>query len=157
MAKYPLEKLIGLRAHRMDEAQRNKQLTEKKLEQGIIAVKNKEKEIVDYKKWKEEEAQRRYDSIMYKKLSNDQFEKFKQDISNLNIGELKLIDEKHELEKQVEELKEEVKKAAQVLKEMSAELHKIEEHKKIWLEMQRIELERKEESELEDFHAKKLY
>ncbi len=157
MAKYPLEKLIGLRAHRMDEAQRNKQLTEKKLEQAVHAVQAKIKEIEEYRKWKEEEAQRRYNEIMNKTLSNEQFEKFKQDISNLNVGELKLIDEQHELEKNVENLKEEVKKAAQLLKEMSSELHKIEEHKKIWMEMQRIELERKEESELEDFHAKKNY
>ena len=95
MAKYPLEKLIGLRSHRVDEAQRARMLAQKKVEQAQTAIKKKIQEIEDYKVWKEEETVRRYDSVMFKELSNDAFEKFKQDLANLNIGELKLQDELH--------------------------------------------------------------
>ncbi len=154
MATYPLAKLIGLRAHRVDEAQRNRVLAEKKVEQAKKNVLQKQKEIDEYKIWKEQEAQRRYDEVMFKELSSDKFEKFKQDIANLNIGELKLIDEKHTLEQEVETLKIELEKSKEALKKASADLNKLEEHRKIWTEAQRIENERKEETELEDFHKK---
>lgn len=155
MATYPLAKLIGLRSHRVDEAQRGRMLAQKKVEQAQIAIKQKKKEIADYKVWKEEETLRRYDSVMYKELSAEAFEKFKQDLANLNIGELKLEDELHTLKDNEVTLKKELEEAKLVVKKATADLNKLEEHKKIWIEMQRIENERKEESELEDFHAKK--
>ena len=155
MATYPLAKLIGLRAHRVDEAQRNRMLAQKKVEQAQTAIKNKIQEIEDYKVWKEEETVRRYDSVMFKELSNEAFEKFKQDLANLNIGELKLQDELRELKNNEVTLKKECDEAKLVVKKATADLNKLEEHKKIWLEMQRIEIERKEESEREDFHTKK--
>ena len=155
MATYPLAKLIGLRSHRVDEAQRGRMLAQKKVEQAQIAIKQKKKEIADYKVWKEEETLRRYDSVMYNELSAEAFEKFKQDLANLNIGELKLEDELHTLKDNEVTLKKELEEAKLVVKKATADLNKLEEHKKIWIEMQRIENERKEESELEDFHAKK--
>lgn len=155
MATYPLAKLIGLRSHRVDEAQRNRMLAQKKVEQAQSAIKKKKQEIEDYKVWKEEETVRRYDGVMYKELSSDSFEKFKQDLANLNIGELKLIDELHTLETDEVNLKKELEDAKNLVRKATADLNKLEEHKKIWLEIQRIENERKEESELEDFHSKK--
>ncbi|WP_281071865.1 type III secretion system stalk subunit SctO [Succinivibrio dextrinosolvens] len=155
MATYPLAKLIGLRSHRVDEAQRGRLLAQKKVEQAQTAIKQKKQEIADYKVWKEEETVRRYDSVMYKELSAEAFEKFKQDLANLNIGELKLEDELHTLKNNEVTLKKELEDAKLLVKKATADLNKLEEHKKIWLEMQRIENERKEESELEDFHAKK--
>lgn len=155
MATYPLAKLIGLRSHRVDEAQRNRMLAQKKVEQAQSAIKKKKQEIEDYKVWKEEETVRRYDGVMYKELSSDSFEKFKQDLANLNIGELKLIDELHTLETDEVKLKKELEDAQNLVRKATADLNKLEEHKKIWLEIQRIENERKEESELEDFHSKK--
>jgi len=155
MATYPLAKLIGLRSHRVDEAQRNRMLAQKKVEQAQSAIKKKKQEIEDYKVWKEEETVRRYDGVMYKELSSDSFEKFKQDLANLNIGELKLIDELHTLETDEAKLKKELEDAKNLVRKATADLNKLEEHKKIWLEIQRIENERKEESELEDFHSKK--
>lgn len=155
MATYPLAKLIGLRSHRVDEAQRNRMLAQKKVEQAQSAIKKKKQEIEDYKVWKEEETVRRYDGVMYKELSSDSFEKFKQDLANLNIGELKLIDELHTLETDEVKLKKELEDAKNLVRKATADLNKLEEHKKIWLEIQRIENERKEESELEDFHSKK--
>ena len=155
MATYPLAKLIGLRSHRVDEAQRNRMLAQKKVEQAQNAIKKKIQEIEDYKDWKEEETVRRYDSVMFKELSNEAFEKFKQDLANLNIGELKLQDELRVLKNEEETLKIELDKAKNAVKQATADLNKLEEHKKIWLEIQRLENERKEESELEDFHTKK--
>ncbi|MBQ9221010.1 MAG: YscO family type III secretion system apparatus protein [Succinivibrio dextrinosolvens] len=156
MAKYPLEKLIGLRSHRVDEAQRERMLAQKKVEQTQTAIKKKIQEIEDYKIWKEEETLRRYDKVMFKKLTSESFEKFKQDLANLNIGELKLQDELRILKNDAESLKQELKNKKDAEKKASVELNKIEEHKKIWLEMQRIEEERQEESELEDFHTRKI-
>ncbi|HAR80603.1 MAG TPA: hypothetical protein DCR21_07190 [Succinivibrionaceae bacterium] len=155
MATYPLSKLIGLRAHRVDEAHREHLLAIKKVDQVQTAIKKKKQEIDDYRIWKEEEIQRRYDSVMYKKLSSDDFEKFKQALANLNIGELKLEDELRNLKNDEDNLKKELEEAKQALKKANSELNKLEEHKKIWTEMQKIENERKEESELEDFHSKK--
>lgn len=93
---------------------------------------------------------------MFKKLTSESFEKFKQDLANLNIGELKLQDELRILKNDAESLKQELKTKKDEEKKASVELNKIEEHKKIWLEMQRIEEERQEESELEDFHTRKI-
>ena len=108
MATYPLAKLIGLRSHRVDEAQRGRLLAQKKVEQAQTAIKQKKQEIADYKVWKEEETVRRYDSVMYKELSAEAFEKFKQDLANLNIGELKLEDELHTLKNNEVTLKKEL-------------------------------------------------
>ncbi|MBQ3678989.1 MAG: YscO family type III secretion system apparatus protein [Succinivibrio sp.] len=155
MAAYPLAKLIGLRSHRVYEAQRNRMLALKKVEQAQSAIKKKKQEIEDYKIWKEEETLRRYDSVMFKELKNEAFEKFKQDLANLNIGELKLQDELRVLQNDEVTVKKELEEATLVVKKATADLNKLEEHKKIWLEMQRIENERKEESELEDFHTRK--
>lgn len=155
MAKYPLEKLIGLRSHRVDEAQRARMLAQKKVEQAQTAIKKKIQEIEDYKVWKEEETVRRYDSVMFKELSNEAFEKFKQDLANLNIGELKLQDELRVLKNEEVSLKQDLEKAKEFERKATADLNKLEEHKKIWLEIQRIEIERQEEAELEDFHTKK--
>lgn len=155
MATYPLAKLIGLRSHRVDEAHRAHLLALKKVEQAQAAIRKKKQDIEDYRVWKEEETVRRYDSVMFKELSSDAFEKFKQDLANLNIGELKLEDELRILQNDEANLKRELEESKIAVKKATSDLNKLEEHKKIWTEMQRIENERKEESELEDFHTKK--
>ena len=155
MATYPLARLIGLRRHRQDDASRLKSLAQKKLEQSKNAVITKKKEIEEYKIWKEEEIVRRYDAIMFKQMTSEGFESFKQGIANLEFGLLKLMEELEECKKDVDTKKNNLLQAEAELKEAIAALNKLEEHRNMWIESQRIEHERAEEKELEDFKVKK--
>ncbi|MCR5536738.1 MAG: type III secretion protein [Succinivibrio sp.] len=157
MAGYPLARLVTLRQHRFDEAQRNCATAEQKVQQGQTAIVNKKKEIDEYIIWREAEINRRYDAIMNKELTSEGFEKFKKGLADLQMQEVKLNEQLYELKEQLKQLEEALVQAKEELKQAGAALNKLEEHRKIWTAQARIEAERKEEKELEDFKSRKLY
>ena len=157
MAKYPLERLIGLRQHRLDEMMDYQNVCQKKVEQTQMAIVKKKQDIEDYAKWKEEEIVRRYQNIMNKRLTSEAYETFKEGLANLEIQVLNLENQLNELQNELRNQQSELETAKQKVKEASNDLNKLDEHKKIWLANARIEEERSEERELEDFHGKKSF
>ena len=91
MRAYPLSSLVSLRERRVDEAQNALRLSISRLEEARLSLKRKEQELSDYKVWKKEEINRRYDELIGKVKKQEEISKFNHELVSLNIKEFDLL------------------------------------------------------------------
>ena len=155
MTKYPLEALLSLRKHRVDDAVLAHAQVLSRLKQ---AVKDHEQALDDlnkFKSWKEEEIERRYQFIFNKTLLCKDLENFKASLAALDVEEMKYQERLEKAQAQLESVKKEEIIAKDLIKKTNQAVLKLEEHRKIFLVQDKINAERLAEAEFEDFHPRK--
>ena len=155
MFKYPLEELLSLRLHRVDEAILEHKRVFNALNNAVLATKRAKEDLENYKIYKEEETERRYLSIKGKTLTQKELEKFRNNLSYLNIKELDLLEAVQKAIKEEEKLRTDEAKAKEGIVLAKKALTKLEEHKKIVYVSYKMEEERLLDAEMEDFQVKK--
>lgn len=155
MAKYPLEALLSLRKHRLDDAILAHAQVLARLKQ---AVKDHERALDDlnkFKCWKDLEVERRYQFILNKTLPCKDLENFKADLASLDVEEMKYRERLEKIQVQLDSIKKEEIVAKDLIKKTNQALIKLEEHRKIFLVQDKINAERLADVEFEDFHPPK--
>ena len=155
MRAYPLSSLVSLRERRVDEAQNALRLSISRLEEARLSLKRKEQELSDYKVWKKEEINRRYDELIGKVKKQEEISKFNHELVSLNIKEFDLQTEIEQLAKDLENAQKAYEKAVQVVNSVQKDLAKLEKHREFWQFQEKRYEEYLADQELDDFKVKK--
>ena len=155
MRAYPLSSLVSLRERRVEEAQNTLRLSISRLEEARLSLKRKEQELSDYKVWKKEEINRRYDELIGKVKKQEEISKFNHELVSLNIKEFDLQSEIEQLAKDLENAQKAYEKAVQVVNLVQKDLAKLEKHREIWQFQEKRYEEYLADQELDDFKVKK--
>lgn len=151
MEVYPLESLLTVRHYREESAKRRVRNAESALREAEENIERKRKELEEYRCWRIEEEDRRYEAIMNVPMSLDKLDAFKAGLSRLAAGETDREQAVLDAKKQAETRRSELEKAREDAKTASKNTSKIQAHKDIWKEDAKKEAERKEDLELEEF------
>ena len=114
----------------------------------------KKKEFQDYHIWRIQKENSLYEGIRNKLVRLQDLDALRQKIALLRERELALKKDIMEAEKEKEKALAELNKSKEQLRQSMKEHEKILEHKKMWLENMRKEMERRQEIELEEFKTK---
>jgi type III secretion protein O len=113
------------------------------------------KALEDYILWRQEEEERRYQSIMRKDMSRKDLDEFKAGLGELRDRESSLAEELALAQKAEEDALKAQEQALEKLRRARKETEKISAHKEIWLAEEAREAERREDLEMEEFSKKK--
>lgn len=150
---FPLETLLSVRRYREDAAQSAMRNAERALREAMKAVETSKEELAQFKIWREQEVERRYDAIMGNSLSLTMLNEFKSGLGILEQQELAHEEAVRAATNDAEKKREAVIKARQAASLARKETAKIETLKDLWKKETKKQAEYSEEIELEDFHA----
>lgn len=153
MANYPLQALLSVRWFREDAAKNAVRAAERKVLEAREAVEACRAELAEYRVWRAEETERRYDTIMGVDMSLDDIDAFKAGLATLADGELSRETAVAAAEKEAAACELAVNKAREAVADARREAAKIEAHRDIWREEAKKEAERLEDLEMEEFHT----
>ncbi len=151
MDAYPLESLLSVRHHREEGAKRGVRLAEAALREADKAIVDRQRELEEYRLWRREEEDRRYDAILGQALSTRELDIFKAGLASLAEGERLKAEAVAKARKDAEAAAKELDKARAAAKQAQKNTAKIQTHKDIWQEEAKKDAERKEDLELEEF------
>ncbi|MCR5084115.1 MAG: type III secretion protein [Succinivibrionaceae bacterium] len=154
MPGYPLASLLDLRQHRAEEAEHAQGLARQRHEQSVREVASRREELEKYKSWREEEIERSYQGIFGKAMGERELEKFKAYLASLAMKQLTYEERVEEARRQERQDQEALDAACEETRRAKAAKTKLDEHFEIWSQAQRLEQERAEEKELEDFRSR---
>ena len=150
---YPLESLLDVRRYREKAAENNVVAARHALQSAHEKLLEEEASLARWRAWREEETERRYAGILGKVVPVEAMLAFNQGLAALEgeaiAREMRIAEAREDCaqkEKRVESAQAAVKKAHQ-------NTAKIEKHKSIWAEEAKLEAERAEEREFEEFKA----
>jgi hypothetical protein len=149
--RYPLDGLVRIRDFRVDAASKVMRAAEARLRAAQAERAAREAEWENYKTWRKEEVERRYQSILGQTMSRDEIDTFRAGLSALIDGELAREATLREAERAMEE----ARKAAQTARDgwllANKEREKIIYHRNDWHKTQDVETGRREDLEQEEF------
>lgn len=151
MARYPLGPLLSVRQYREEAAQNLLRQAERLAREAEAALQEREKELERYRLWRVEEEDRRYGAIMGQLLSLDDLEEFKAGLGRLRDAELLREEDVAKADQALTKARQAVTDARSGLNKARRDTARILAHKNIWNEMARLEAERKEDLESEEF------
>ena len=154
---YPLEPILNMRQRRLDAAQNKQRAAKHQVEVAKDKVRKSKDALEQFKVFKEEEINRRYDKIMYTTMSQLDMQKFNQSLADLDKEELSKIEHINQSEQELTKAKENLDFATAHVFEAKKALMKLQVHKDLFMQQQRIEMEREADKEMEDFKPKKQY
>jgi hypothetical protein len=149
--KYPLEGLLAIRAFREEAALRQVGAAEAALKAAALETEKRRREFESYRRWRTEETERRYQSIMGREMSLGDLDEFKASLASLDLEELLKQQAVLEAEKSEEAARAELLKARAALTLAVRAKRKILSHRDQWLEGVSREEERLQDLELEEF------
>lgn len=155
MTAYPLAALLSLRSFRQDKAMRSLQTCERLLAEARRAVKKAIQKHGDFLAWLAREEEIRYGSIMEQRMTLDDVDDFKAGLLGIRGRESLYLEDILKARNQVEVCKKNVETAKAELLAAQKGTMKIEVHRDRWLELMKLDAERAEELELEDFMSPK--
>lgn len=151
MARYPLDPLLSVRQYREEAAQNLLRQAERMAREAEATLREREKELERYRIWRVEEDDRRYEAIMGQLLSLDDLEEFKAGLGRLRDAELRREEDVTKAEQALTKARQAVDDAKSGLNKARRDTARILAHKNIWNETARLEAERKEDLESEEF------
>ncbi|MCG8566589.1 MAG: type III secretion protein [Desulfobacterales bacterium] len=155
MTAYPLFALLRLREFRQDKAMHSLQRREREL---VQARRNETQAVQahgDFLDWLAREEENRYQSIMDIEMELPEVDEFKQGLLGLRARESHYLENILKARNQVQVCREAVARAKADLLAAQKGTMKIEVHRDKWMELEKIEAERAEEREMEDFIPRK--
>ncbi|MBF0201781.1 MAG: YscO family type III secretion system apparatus protein [Desulfamplus sp.] len=151
MNAYPLGPLLRLRIFRQDKAMRALQVCEKRLVEARRGVKKAVERHEAFLVWLAREEEARYDRIMETSMTLEDIEDFKIGLLALRARESSYLEDILKAKHQLRECEDALVGAKADLLAAQKGTIKIETHKERWLEVEKLEAQRAEELELEDF------
>lgn len=128
-----------------------------RVEVAAKELEDKKQELVDYKAWRIQEEQARYDAIMNTEVKQFDLDILKQTIAKLREKDLVLQEEIKKAEEHLEQSKQQLEEARKVHVLATRAVQKFEEFIREQEKEEARERERKEELELEEFTPRKQY
>ena len=151
MEAYPLEALLSVRHYREEGAKRAVRRAETAVREADALVETKMAELEEYRLWRKQEEDRRFDAIMEKPMSIGQIEDFKAGLALLADRETRKEEDVAKARKEAEKARQTLEKARADAKTAQKNAAKIAAHKDIWSVEAKKEAERLEDLELEEF------
>lgn len=149
--KYPLDALLNVRHYREKAAERGILAARHALEAAKGRVEAEKRDFEAWRAWRAAEVERRYKALLGHPIPIDGLLGFNNGLAALDARalefELRIAEAQKALEEETAKL-EAAKLAATRARQNAA---KIEKHKSIWAEEAKIEAERAEEREFEEF------
>lgn len=152
-SSYPLQALLSVRHYREEAAQNALRLAERMLAQAREEVNRRQEELERYRLWRPEEEERRYAAILGRELSPDQLTDFRAALSELAQAEQQRVMDVTAAQEEVARQEQAVSRARQGIAQARREAAKIEAHRDIWRERDKLECERQEDLEMEEFSS----
>lgn len=151
MEAYPLAALLTVREYREESAKRRVRSAEAAAREAEKEIEQKKRELEEYRIWRKQEEDRRYESIMNVPMSLEKLDMFKAGLARLaeeeNFREQAVV----AAEKEAQQRRAELENAKTAAKIAARNTSKIEAHQNIWKEEAKKEEERREDLELEEF------
>lgn len=151
--RYPLEALLNVRRYREEAAERGVLVARNALQAAQAKLQEEEAALEAWKRWRTAEVERRYRAIIGRRLSIDGMLDFNQGLAALEAEAFERALRVSAAKDECEAKRELVDKAKAAAKDARQNALKIEKHKSIWAEAAKIESERAEEREFEEFKA----
>lgn len=151
--RYPLESLLSVRHYREEEAARAVARAQSALKAARVAERAKEKALIEWRAWREEEVRRRYEALMGRAVPVKRIFEFNQGLSELNARELDLAAVLEKARGEVKRCEAEAARAKSAASLARKNAAKIETHRSIWQQDAKREAERQEDLEFEEFKA----
>jgi len=155
MSRYPLHDMVFVREHREDKASKAVTAARRVVAEAEQSVKDKQKTLEEYSRWRVAEEERLIMSIMRKPVKLGDITDTRLEISALRERELDYIDQLRKAEGELDRAREDLEKARLAHKKATQDLEKLTEHRELWRHEQALEAERLADLELEDFTAPK--
>ena len=151
MEAYPLAALLTVRRYREESAKRRVRNAEIAIREAEENVEKKRRELEEFRIWRKEEEDRRYEAIMNVPMSLEALDRFKAGLAGLAEEENNRALAVLEAQKEAERRRMDLEAAKKAAKTASKNTSKIEAHRDIWKEDAKKEEERREDLELEEF------
>ena len=151
METYPLESLLSVRHFREESAKREVRYAELSVREAEEEVVRRRKELEEYRLWRHEEEERRYDAIMNKPMNIRQIDVFKAGLASLAAQETAREEEVVKATRKVQDAEQALASARENARKAMKNTAKISAHKDIWAEEAKKEAEHAADLELEEF------
>ena len=151
MKNYPLAPLLRVRELREAEAAKIKKAMETALSMAVEIELKKETELLSFRKYRNEETERRYAQIIGKNLSQGELDSFRSGLALLAQRELSLEEELQELREKTKKARLGLQKAEENLRAALKSKEKLIRHRELFLTAEKALEIGKEELELEEF------
>jgi hypothetical protein len=151
METYLLQDLVRVREFREDRAGKAVIRARSLVDAARLDLGKKEKELSAYQKWRVEEEDRLLQSILLKKVKLGEITDLRLDIAALRERELEHIDAVKRAEGDLDKALEELERTRLAHIRATQELEKLVEHREAWKDEMRLEGERVEDLEMEEF------
>ncbi|MBO5658655.1 MAG: YscO family type III secretion system apparatus protein [Duodenibacillus sp.] len=148
---YPLDALLFVRGFREEAAKRRVTSAQFALKQANEKVQVTQAQLEAWRLWREEETERRYQSLLGKPTRIEAINRFNADLGRMAQDELVKLAAVEEAKAALLEAENRLATAKDDVRKTRKETAKIETHKAIWSEESKKEAERAEELEFEDF------
>lgn len=152
-AAYPLQPLLDVRHFRENAAAGALRLAERALREAEDDEQRRRDELTNYRAWRPDEEERRYDAIMGQDMALADLDRFKAGLAALAQGELLREEEVRTAERATEACRKAVLAAREAAAQARRDTMKIATHRDIWREAARREAERLEDLEMEEFRT----
>lgn len=147
---YPLEKMLSVRQHR-EEKKLNQVVKQKEQVKKAVALKHqKEQELVSYRQWRPVEENRLFDHLQSQPANVHDVLYYSDTVDTLREKQADKTQEVHAAISQVDSAEKALQSARQIYAEACRKKTKISEHKEIWMDEHRLQMEQQEENELEE-------
>lgn len=153
MEEYPLQALLQVRRIRENKARTAVATAQKQLAAARALLEEKKVELENYRRWRVEEEERLLNDLIGKPVRVGVLTDTRMQIASMREKEIDYQDAIRQAEKKVDEAEEALADARRKLAKATREMLKLEEHRSIWREEQRLEQERFADAELEDFQV----
>lgn len=153
MAKYPLQPLLHVRKFREKAAEHGVRVAEAALAEAEKEKQRRQRTLINYREWRQQEEDRRYAAIMGQNLSLEDLDKFKAGFAALALTELEHEEAALAAEEHCQQAVTALHDARIHFSEARKNTAKITAHRDIWQEESLKETEKADENELEDFRV----
>ena len=145
--------LLRIKRRREDDATAAVAEARAALERRREAVRDKEREFVEYRAWQVAEKERLYAKVHHRNVTKDTLEKYREQLGILRQRELQIEEERTQAEREAADAQSALEQAQQRRIEAHREVVKFEEYQQT-LEAERLrDAQRKEDEETEDVVA----
>lgn len=151
---YPLAPLLKIRERRYGSALTAQSQRRKLLMFAVEHTQDAEKQFVEYSQWKEQEIERRYNSIWGQQLSISELENFFSSLTSLDLKEYELKQAWEKAKQDEEAARDAYQSVQEQVRTAHQALFKLQKQQEIWEVTQRQIAEYKADLELEDFKPK---
>lgn len=152
---YTLEKMLSVRAHRENKAMNHMVQCQGKLNRALELHRKKETELSEFRSWRQHEEQCLFNHLQGQPATVQEVMIFLDTTSTLREGQAAKAQEVVQAQKQAQAAEDDFRKSRQEYVEAYRKKVKIEEHKAVWEEENRFQVERDAEKEMEEFvHTK---